>query len=281
MKISILKLKSTLKIVLFSIVLASFSPLAQASNSAASQVLIDDGSIATQYEIGAMYAAGEKVPQDYAKAAEWFHKAADQGDAVAQWNLGAMYNSGVGVKQNSFKAFQWYKKAANQGELMSQYFLGVMYEHGRGTERDYDKAYEWYQKTAVQIKATLQDNFDYYYDNDTATSYANIAALNLLKKSTSQNNLGVMYLKGNGVPQDYDKEFKLLQKSAIQNNSYAQRNMGMLYMSGDGVDQDREQAMKWFHEACGNDDPMSCNIYEALFLMDYEVIASLVMSLEN
>ena len=83
------------------------------------------------------------------------------------------------------------------------------------------------------------------------------------------------------MAQDYHKAFELLQKSATQNNSYAQRNMGMLYMSGDGVDQDRKQAQKWFLEACGNDDSMSCDLYEALFLMDYEVIASLVMSLES
>ncbi|OLF34360.1 tetratricopeptide repeat protein, partial [Psychrobacter sp. Rd 27.2] len=84
------------------------SQLAQASESAASQAPIDNGSIAAQYEIGAMYAAGEKVPQDYAKAAEWFHKAADQGDATAQWNLGIFYNSGLGVAQDSFKAFRWF-----------------------------------------------------------------------------------------------------------------------------------------------------------------------------
>lgn len=54
--------------------------------------------------------------------------------------------------------------------------------------------------------------------------------------------------------------------------------MGMLYISGEGVAQDRNQAQKWFHKACGNDDPMSCDLYEALFLMDYEVIAFLVRS---
>ena len=69
---------------LFTIVLG-LSVSAQANDSTATQTFIDDGSIATQYEIGAMYAAGEKVPQDYAKAAEWFHKAADQGD---EWHNG-------------------------------------------------------------------------------------------------------------------------------------------------------------------------------------------------
>lgn len=52
-----------------------------------------------------------------------------------------------------------------------------------------------------------------------------------------------------------------------------------MYAAGEKVPQDYAKAAEWFHKACGNDDPMSCDLSKALFLMDYKVISSLVRSL--
>jgi uncharacterized protein len=49
------------------------------------------------FDLGAMYANGQGVPQDYAEAVSWFRKAADQGVAAGQYNLGVMYRDGQGV----------------------------------------------------------------------------------------------------------------------------------------------------------------------------------------
>ena len=40
-----------------------------------------------EYGMGLRYLEGKDVPQDYARAAEWFRKAAEQGVAVAQCKL--------------------------------------------------------------------------------------------------------------------------------------------------------------------------------------------------
>ena len=42
----------------------------------------------------------EGISQDYAKAREWYEKAAEQGNAQAQLNLGAMSFKGQGVRQD-------------------------------------------------------------------------------------------------------------------------------------------------------------------------------------
>jgi TPR repeat protein len=47
-----------------------------------------------------MYYTGQGVPQDDAEAARWYRKAADQGHAGAQFNLGAMYADGQSVSQD-------------------------------------------------------------------------------------------------------------------------------------------------------------------------------------
>lgn len=50
-----------------------------------------------QVNIGVLNKNGQGVPQDYAKAAEWFSKAAGQGDAGAKRELGALKKKDIAV----------------------------------------------------------------------------------------------------------------------------------------------------------------------------------------
>jgi hypothetical protein len=60
-----------------------------------------------------MYKMGAGVAQDYSKALEWFHKAADQGRATALYNIGAMYFIGQGVPKDYVQAYFWFELAAS------------------------------------------------------------------------------------------------------------------------------------------------------------------------
>ena len=46
------------------------------------------GDVESQYRLGQRYEAGKGVKRDFAKAAEWYGKAARQGNARDQTNLG-------------------------------------------------------------------------------------------------------------------------------------------------------------------------------------------------
>jgi TPR repeat protein len=61
--------------------------------------------------LGFLYEKGQGVPQDYAKAAAWYEKAAEQGYAGAQCNLSSLYENGRGVLQDYTKAAEWFEKA--------------------------------------------------------------------------------------------------------------------------------------------------------------------------
>ncbi len=87
------------------------------------------------------------MPQDYAKAVEWYRKAAEQGYADAQYNLGHMYDKGEGVTQDYAKAMGWYRKAAAD----AQHNLGVMYGNGQGVPQDYAQAHMWYNLAASKF----------------------------------------------------------------------------------------------------------------------------------
>jgi len=69
--------------------------------------LADQGDPTAQFAIGARYATGEEVPQDYAQAVRWFTKAAEQGQVAAQATLGAYYWAGRGVPADPAKAYFW------------------------------------------------------------------------------------------------------------------------------------------------------------------------------
>ena len=67
------------------------------------------------YNLGKNYYDGKNgVNQDYAKAVEYYTRAAQQGHAAAQCGLGFCYKNGEGVTQDYKKAAEWFTKAANQ-----------------------------------------------------------------------------------------------------------------------------------------------------------------------
>lgn len=79
------------------------------------QKVAGEGKSCAQYDLGVIYAYGDGVPKDEAKAAAWYQKAAAQGNKYAQFDLGVMYAFGRGVPKDEAKAAEWYQKAAAQG----------------------------------------------------------------------------------------------------------------------------------------------------------------------
>jgi TPR repeat protein len=63
------------------------------------------------------------VTQDYAKAHEWYEKAAGEDNAFAMINLGRLYENGQGVTQDYAKAREWYEKAAAKGDASATAYL--------------------------------------------------------------------------------------------------------------------------------------------------------------
>jgi uncharacterized protein len=71
----------------------------------------------------------------------------------------------------------------------------------------------------------------------------------------AQNNLGLMYYDGQGVPQDYREAAKWYRLAAEQGNATAQSNLGSMYYSGEGVPQDYVQAYMWVSLAASRFPP--------------------------
>jgi hypothetical protein len=67
--------------------------------------------------------------------------------------------------------------------------------------------------------------------------------------ANAQYNLGVMYGKSQGVPQDYAEVVKWFRLAVEQGGADGQFNLGIMYDKGEGVPQDDAEAVKWFRLA--------------------------------
>ncbi|MGA9091677.1 MAG: tetratricopeptide repeat protein [Bradyrhizobium sp.] len=82
-----------------------------------------------------------------------------------------------------------------------------------------------------------------------------VTALRLLGTLADQGNpqaerfLGIMYVKGMGVPQDYALAMRWLRLAADQGLPDAQNEVGFLYQQGQGVERNEAEAVKWFRLA--------------------------------
>jgi TPR repeat protein len=220
-----------------------------------SKPLAEQGNPLAQFMLGASYASGQGVPQDYSQAFLWYRKAAEQGEMNAQNNLGTLYNNGQGVPQDFDQAALWFHKAAEQGEINAQNNLGALYNNGQGVPRNFDQAALWFRKAANQGLADAQNNLGGLYaqgrgvpkDFDQAAVWWSKAADQGL--ADAQNNLGVLYAGGRGVPQDFGQAVHWIRKAADQGHADAQKFLGILYVNGQGVPQNYVEAAKWYRKA--------------------------------
>ena len=73
-----------------------------------------------------------------------FSALAREGNVEAQFRIGIMHDKGRGVPENDAKAIEWFRKAAERGHLEGQINLGVMYARGQGVQRDNVMALFWF-----------------------------------------------------------------------------------------------------------------------------------------
>ena len=109
-----------------------------------------------QNNLGILFASNSGFPQDHAKAADCFQRAAERGYALAQNNLGLMYMAGEGVPKDASEARKWFLRAAAQGDPGAQYHLGVRYHReslalaGTAAGEARIEAYMWLRLSATQ-----------------------------------------------------------------------------------------------------------------------------------
>jgi TPR repeat protein len=109
------------------------------------------GDAEAQFSLGARFATGKGVAQDYAHAAKWYLKAAEKSHALAQFNLGVMYAEGQGVPSDKAQSMLWIGRAAHLGDAGAQHRLGITHHRASldrspvNASESRIEAYKWLQ----------------------------------------------------------------------------------------------------------------------------------------
>ncbi len=83
------------------------------------------GDADAQFILGACEAAVAASPADFARAADWYRRAAEHHHPLAEHNLGVMYAEGQGVDRNPAEAGRWLRRAAAHGDPGAQFAIGL------------------------------------------------------------------------------------------------------------------------------------------------------------
>jgi TPR repeat protein len=139
-----------------------------------------------------MYYLGQGVPQDYAKAVEWYQRAGDQGNVQAEIDLAFMYSHGQGLQKDYTRAVDWYQRAADQGDSAGQDSIGFMYLHGQGVQQNYPKAVMWFRKAAEQGNAKGQYDLGFMLYHGFGIAEDRTEAKRWFRKAASQGNVDAL-----------------------------------------------------------------------------------------
>jgi TPR repeat protein len=93
--------------------------------------------------LGYMYAHGDGVVADMAKAILYWRQAATQGDQMSQDALGSAYEFGHGVPVDFAQAAVWYRMSAEQGNPWAMFYLGYMAVSRPGQPPGTSEAVKW------------------------------------------------------------------------------------------------------------------------------------------
>ncbi|HHB94784.1 MAG TPA: hypothetical protein ENK88_06535 [Campylobacterales bacterium] len=69
------------------------------------------------------------------------------------------------------------------------------------------------------------------------------------KSDQAMTNLGLMYLKGQGVTKDFNKAKEWFEKGSEYDNESANYNLALMYQSRIGVEEDMDKAIEYFRRA--------------------------------
>ena len=154
------------------------------------------------HNLGSCYSDGSReLPQDYAKALELWHQAAELGHTESYYCIGSAYYFDRGVERDEKKAIHYWELAAMGGLVEARHNLGAldfnagnmnralkhfmiaagsgyndsldtiqaMFNNGQATKDDYAKALRVYKENLVEIEskqrdeaAAFDDDYKYY-----------------------------------------------------------------------------------------------------------------------
>lgn len=170
------------------------------------------GQARAQNNLGLLYVRGNGVVQDYTRAAALFQAAAEQGLAVAMGNLATMYENGYGVPLDEALAADLYRRAGRADSASARRNLqpGAIFDARLVPPGEDAETLARLRQGAERGDPLAQFLLGWVLLKQDALSQADRAQVAELLQAAAQvgyppamANLGLMYVEGRALPQDY------------------------------------------------------------------------------
>ncbi|MCM1271452.1 MAG: relaxase MobL [Ruminococcus flavefaciens] len=135
---------------------------------------------------------------------------------------------------------------SDSNNVLALYDLGKLYSMEKSCLKDDEKSFELYEKALqgfIQIEPKAKKIKPYL-----------------------QYQIGMMYLKGLGIPVDNQKAAEHFEKSTELENQYAKRLLAFEYISGKNFEQNSEKGISLLTECANGGDAFSCYKLGTLYL---------------
>lgn len=126
----------------------------------------------------------------------------------------------------------------------------------------------WLFKLPKKKERNFISGCKYYFGKETPVDFDR--ALNYFKKAADKDhagalyNLGIMFLKGQGVTKDNEISIKYFEKAANEEHIDALFTLGKIHNNGTIVSKDNRKAMSFFKSACDKGDVEACKMLKNL-----------------
>jgi len=156
--------------------------------------------------------------------------------------------------------------AAKGGDAKAQMQLALQCDR----DGDLEEAVYWYRLAAEQGVTEAQNNLGVMYKDGQGVPENEKEAVRWflqaahLGNAMAQSNLGWMYQAGKGLRQNNDSACYWYKKAARQGHAAAQNNLGIFYRDGIGIACDTDSARYWFQEAARQGLPQARRNLERL-----------------
>ncbi len=245
------------------------------AQTAAELTLIKDkagkGDAESQYQLGKFY-----LGKDLKEAGAWYRKAADQGYAKAQAEMGVFNKNGWIDGASPAEAKRWWLLAAAQGDADACSSLALDAQRqslearikGNATlqKQFRDEALRWYTKAAEAGDRGSQFELGEMYnrmndlgqsgktrphgitdadcDFESAMKWYLKAAKSKFPHPGAMYRIGMLYLEGQGVPQNTETAIKWLELGAKGGAGWASETLTDLYRSGKATKKNTARALE-------------------------------------
>lgn len=237
--------------------------------SAVEKIAASDAEAA--FRLGRYYDVEAPLP-DYARALEFYTKAAELGHGFAMNNLGLMYERGNGVAKDPLKARKLFEASAHARDHHGYLNMARLNFEGKLMPRNLEKGMDWLQEAMDnKVKGSFLDAANVYHGGFFGIEQSRVKALKLLEKAATQGDddaagrVANIYLYGdcagdaglysrirgndNCIPADPKKGIDLFTALARRDNRDALTSLGNVYWKSNVIAIDPTLAVSYWNRA--------------------------------